>query len=101
MSALDGVVEDALLVLEGGASGLITDIDGTISPIVPRPEDAVVSAEARDALARLARSLSLVAVVTAREESVARAMVGVDGLAYVGNYALDDSFARLCDLVGA
>jgi len=75
-------------VLTSAPSALITDIDGTISPIVSRPEDAVVSPAARTALKVLARELDLVAVVTAREETVARQMVGIEELTYVGNYAL-------------
>ena len=75
-------------VLVTTPSALITDIDGTISPIVARPEDARVSPLAKAALEVLTHKLALVGVVTAREEAVARRMVGIDGLTYVGNYAL-------------
>jgi trehalose 6-phosphate phosphatase len=88
VSAIPAGVEHALAVLAARPSALITDVDGTISPIAPRPEDAVVSPVARAALERLVGALNLVAVVTARAESVARDMVGVEDLTYVGNYGL-------------
>jgi trehalose 6-phosphate phosphatase len=47
-----------------------------------------VEPEARQALGALARLLDLVAVVTGRDEAVARRMVGADGVTYVGNYGL-------------
>jgi len=90
LSAVEIAVEQALFVLRETPSALVTDIDGSISAIVSRPEDATVSPEIRDALSRLSRQLSMVAVVTARQEVVAREMVGVDSLTYVGNYAFDD-----------
>jgi trehalose 6-phosphate phosphatase len=76
-------------LLSGPRAGLVTDIDGTISPIVARPEDAYVLPEAREALSGLKDVLDLVAVVTGRSVVDARAMVGVDGLIYVGNHGLE------------
>jgi hypothetical protein len=37
------VVARALEVLRGGRSALVSDVDGTISPIVERPAEAIVS----------------------------------------------------------
>ena len=74
-------------------SALITDIDGTISRIVANPEDATVSDAAKQSLRNLASQLDLIVVVTAREERVARHMVGVPELTYVGNYALRQDVA--------
>jgi trehalose-phosphatase len=88
LSAIEIAVSAAIAVLKRTPSALVTDIDGTISAIVPRPEDARVEEPARDALQRLSGRLSLVAIVTARQEAVARRMVGVDSLTYIGNYAL-------------
>ena len=87
MSRLDSCLEQTLAVLTQRPAALITDIDGTISPIVSRPEDATVSRVIAEALGDLSRRLALVAVVTAREQLVARRMVGADCLTYVGNYA--------------
>jgi trehalose 6-phosphate phosphatase len=90
MNAIDVAVERALSILRRAPAAFVTDIDGTISAIVSRPEDASVEEPTRDGLRRLARRLALVAVITAREEAVARSMVGVESLTYVGNYALNN-----------
>lgn len=78
-----------MAVLATKPSALVTDVDGTLSRIVARPADAVVEERARASLRSLSSALDLVAVITGREESVARGMVGVDELTYVGSYALD------------
>jgi trehalose 6-phosphate phosphatase len=83
------VVERVLALVSSGRAGLVTDIDGTISPIVGRPEEAYVLPTAREALARLRGLIALVAVVTGRSVADARKMVDVDGLTYVGNYGLE------------
>jgi trehalose 6-phosphate phosphatase len=70
-------------------AGLITDVDGTIAPIAPRPEGAAVLPEARAALRRLHQVVPLVGVVSGRRAEDARHMVGLDGLVYVGNHGLE------------
>lgn len=69
--------------------GLITDIDGTISPIAPSPLEARVSPACRRHLAALAKKLELVAVISGRPAVEARDMVGVEGIVYVGNHGLE------------
>jgi trehalose 6-phosphate phosphatase len=90
-------VEAAADVLAFAPAALVTDVDGTLSRIVSRPEYAVVEDTVRVSLLSLIQRLSLVAVVTAREESVARGMVGLPQLTYVGNYALDTESAEVVD----
>jgi trehalose 6-phosphate phosphatase len=70
-------------------SALLCDIDGTLAPIVERPEDAAVPAPARDLLEELARRYALVACVSGRRAAHARRMVGVDSLLYIGNHGLE------------
>jgi trehalose 6-phosphate phosphatase len=81
-------LDAAAAVLRQRPSALVTDIDGTLSRIVPKPEDATVEPEIRVSLSLLSRRLSLVAIVTARPKAVAEKMVGVPGLHYVGHYGL-------------
>lgn len=95
MSSVDTVISRAWQVLQERPAALITDIDGTISRIAPTPEEAFVGEPARTALRSLLPHLDLVAVVTGRESSVAQSMVAVEGLEYVGNYALDNTTAQL------
>lgn len=78
-----------LELLASSPAGLITDVDGTISPIAPTPEEARLLPEARSALARLVPHLRLVAAVSGRQARQVAEMVGVPGMAYVGNHGLD------------
>ena len=84
-----GLVDRTTRLLAGRHSALITDVDGTISPIVAEPELAAVLPRARAALAGLAQRLELVAVVSGRTVADARRLVGLDGLVYVGNHGLE------------
>ncbi len=79
----------ALLTAEPGLAALFFDVDGVLAPIVPRPEDSSVPPEARRELERLSKRYALVACVTGRTSEVAREIVGVDGLRYVGQHGLE------------
>ena len=75
--------------MERGSIGLLLDLDGTISEMVPQPGAAVVSAPIKTALGQLRLRLALVAIVTGRPALEARDIVGDDELAYVGNHGLE------------
>src|SRR5262249_37829245 len=60
-----------------------------LAPIVARPEDARVPDATRSELRRLAARYGLVACVTGRTGEVARAIVGVPELTYVGEHGLE------------
>jgi len=79
----------ARIAAEPAAAALFLDIDGVLAPIVERPEDARVPPETRRELRRLGERYALVACVTGRPTEVARAIVGVDGLTYVGEHGLE------------
>jgi trehalose 6-phosphate phosphatase len=70
-------------------SALLLDVDGTLAPIVARPELAAVPASARAELERLARRYLLVSCISGRAGEDARRLVGVDGVVYVGNHGLE------------
>ncbi len=69
-------------------SGLLTDVDGTISPIALDPTVASVLPGARSALAALRRQIDFVGVLSGRRAEDARAMVGVDGVQYFGVHGM-------------
>ena len=68
---------------------MLLDIDGTLAPIVERPEDAAVPEETRAEVERLAHRYALVACVSGRPAADARRMVGLDGVEYVGVHGLE------------
>ena len=69
--------------------GLVTDVDGTISPIVNQPEQAVVHPEIIRQLHTLAGELPLVGVISGRMVSDVSHRVGIDGIVYIGNHGLE------------
>jgi trehalose-phosphatase len=69
--------------------GIFLDVDGTLAPIVERPELAEVPEEARAELRRLRDRYSLVACISGRTGADAWRLVGVDGIVYVGVHGLE------------
>jgi trehalose 6-phosphate phosphatase len=70
-------------------TALLFDVDGTLAPIAPAPDLARVPNETREELARLVGSYLLVACISGRPGAEAAAMVGVEGIRYVGNHGLE------------
>jgi trehalose 6-phosphate phosphatase len=67
---------------------LFLDYDGTLTPIVRRPEDATLTDAMRDLLASLAE-LCTVAIVSGRDRRDAEQMVGLEHLVYAGSHGFD------------
>lgn len=72
-----------------GRTAILTDVDGTLAPIVERPEQAVVPAPARELLAELSARFALVGCISGRRALEARALVGVESIAYAGNHGFE------------
>jgi trehalose 6-phosphate phosphatase len=70
-------------------AAILTDVDGTLAPIVERAEQAAVPAAAREVLAALAARYALVGCISGRRAEDARRLVGLDTLAYAGNHGLE------------
>jgi len=71
------------------SAAILTDVDGTLAPIVARPEQATVPSEAIGALRRLSERFALVGCVSGRRAEEARRLVGLEELAYAGNHGLE------------
>jgi alpha,alpha-trehalase len=67
---------------------LFLDYDGTLTPIVQRPEFAVLSDAMRATLERLARRVPT-AIVSGRALDDVRALVGLESLYYAGNHGFE------------
>lgn len=89
MTDIRPVVQRARGVLAQKPAALLTDLDGTISPIAPTADVASVPQAARRALAALARRLAVVGVVSGRQAANARRLVGLDELIYIGNHGAE------------
>jgi trehalose 6-phosphate phosphatase len=79
----------ARLRAEPARAAILTDVDGTLAPIVTRPEEAAVPARASELLTRLSARYGLVGCVSGRRAEEARQLVGVEGIAYAGNHGLE------------
>jgi trehalose 6-phosphate phosphatase len=89
-NALDRL--DVLRAARADAGSLLLglDFDGTLAPIVPRPEDAALLPAARRALDALAeRSDTHIAIVSGRALADVRPRVGLERVYYAGNHGLE------------
>jgi trehalose 6-phosphate phosphatase len=74
--------------LAGRRPAVFLDYDGTLTPIVDRPEDAVISERMRDAVRRLAERAT-VCVVSGRDRPVVAQWMDIDGLVVAGSHGFD------------
>ena len=80
------------LLSEANQVLLALDYDGTLSPIVDRPELAVLPAQTKDSLIHLNRNEKyLVGVISTRALEDVQSRVGIEGLIYAGNRGLEIS----------
>lgn len=75
-------------VLQQQPVGLLFDIDGTLSPIVPTPGEARLYPGAADLL-RDAQKYAHVGIITGRAVVNGAQLVNVDGLTYIGTHGLE------------
>ena len=85
-SALDHVRE--ILAFPGRRFAIFLDYDGTLTPIVDRPEDAALPSSTRQVLEALARHAT-VAILSGRDLDDVRRRVEIDGIIYVGSHGFD------------
>lgn len=86
----DAAAELARLRQQAGRLLLALDFDGTLAPIVPRPEDAAMLDSARPVLERLGRrDDTVIAVVSGRGLEDVRGRVGADSIFYAGNHGYE------------
>jgi trehalose 6-phosphate phosphatase len=72
-----------------GSSGVFADIDGTLAPIVDRAVDAEVPPPTREALEAVRDRFALAGCLSGRAALDARDLVGVEGIAYIGNHGME------------
>lgn len=86
-------IEKLSSVLAQRPLGLVFDIDGTLSPIAPTPDEASLYPGVASLLAQ-ARDHSgvQVAIVTGRTVEDGAALVNVDGITYIGTHGLEWSY---------
>jgi trehalose-phosphatase len=84
------IPEEVAVRLDGTPLVLMLDVDGTLAPIAPRPEDAAVSPSTRALLERLVANPAVrVVIVSGRSAADANAIVRVRGVWTVGNHGFE------------
>lgn len=82
------ITEVIRTVLEQQPLGLVFDIDGTLSPIAPTPDEARLYPGAAEYL-RQASHYAHVGIITGRGIADGARMVNVEGITYIGNHGLE------------
>jgi len=69
---------------------LLSDYDGTLTPIASRPDEAVLPPEVRDKLRALAAKPTFsIGIISGRSLSETKSLVGVEEIYYAGNHGLE------------
>ncbi|MFN7147846.1 MAG: trehalose-phosphatase [Microthrixaceae bacterium] len=79
---------DVARMLEGRPVAVFLDYDGTLTPIVPRPQDALLPADTRAALVELAQ-VCTVGIISGRDLDDVAAMIDVPDLWIAGSHGFD------------
>ncbi|HEX6655885.1 MAG TPA: trehalose-phosphatase [Candidatus Limnocylindria bacterium] len=91
--ASEGQLQQAAALARGALghapAGLLTDLDGTLAPIVCDPYAARPLPAAVEALHALRSRLAVAAVITGRAAQDARRMLGGDELLVIGNHGVE------------
>ena len=74
--------------LAGRRPAVFLDYDGTLTPVVDRPEDAVISESMRDVVRRLAKRTT-VCVVSGRDRPIVTQWMDIDDLIVAGSHGFD------------
>jgi trehalose 6-phosphate phosphatase len=76
-------------------AGVVLDFDGSLAPIVARPELAAPAAGVREVLTELTGRYAVVAVVTGRRAEEVAALLAVPGVRIEGLYGLEGAAPEL------
>src|SRR3954454_10365863 len=84
-------LSDAIAPLRADPSraGVLLDVDGTLAPIVRHADDAHVPEPTRVPLIAVAKRYGLVACVSGRQAAIARRIVSLGTITYVGNHGAE------------
>jgi trehalose 6-phosphate phosphatase len=85
------LISEALAPLRANPrhAAILLDIDGTLAPIVDHASDAHVPESTRQLLIAVARNYGLVACISGRRASEARAMVSIGTITYLGSHGVE------------
>jgi trehalose 6-phosphate phosphatase len=86
---LDRATSLVRTALAAAPAGLLSDLDGTLAPIVADPPSARPLPGAAEALAALARRIAVIGIVSGRAAADVRRILGRDDILVIGNHGLE------------
>jgi trehalose 6-phosphate phosphatase len=89
ISPVTTVAQHLAEVMRVSPAALLSDFDGTLSPVAATPSAAVIAPGVAEALRALTERVDVVGIVTGRGATDAMAKVAVPDLLYVGNHGLE------------
>ena len=89
-SSLDEIEETLEPIInDPGNTAIFLDLDGTLAPIKPRPEEVAVPPEVSKLVRKLGKRYLAVTVVSGRPATEAKRITGNAELAYIGNHGFE------------
>ncbi|MCL4474307.1 MAG: trehalose-phosphatase [Actinobacteria bacterium] len=79
----------APLLTDTSAAAIFLDLDGTLAPIMPRPDDVAIQPDIARLIRHLAHRYKAVTIVSGRPATGAKRIVGNSELAYIGNHGFE------------
>jgi trehalose-phosphatase len=93
MKYLMDFLDDVKVKLEKQKTALLLDYDGTLTPIVNTPDEAILNEDMRSVLSNLKDNTNfIVAVFSGRSLLDVRSKVELDGICYTGNHGMEIEF---------
>lgn len=77
------------VISEPSVSTIMFDLDGTLAPIVPRPNQVALPPEISKLIRKLAHIYLAIAIVSGRAATEAMRIVGYSELVYIGNHGFE------------
>lgn len=81
-------LDDFFQMLGNKKPSLFLDYDGTLTPIVPNPDDALLSDENKEIITQLSQKIP-VSVVSGRDRKDLKSKVMIDSVYYAGSHGFD------------
>jgi alpha,alpha-trehalase len=77
---------------------IFLDYDGTLTPIVSRPEEAIISRQTKNILRKLSQKCT-VAIISGRDRQEIQSLIDIDSLYYAGNHGFDIAGPQNCSYI--
>jgi alpha,alpha-trehalase len=96
--SFNGLMEDFFPTIPLKKCTIFLDYDGTLTPIVRRPEDAKLPSQSKDMLEQLSKKFT-VGIISGRDRTEIQSLVNISSLYYAGNHGFDIAGPGNCSFI--